>query len=1392
MPSQKQLDHYAKMRAAKAAKHQQKLASQPAKPKKAPTAKQQAYWGSLRTKTKTPTEKQLAYWNRTKPEILETIQAAPQPIVQPVVAPPKKKPNEGLAKARKARMENLERTKVQRETKKAAAQLIKEVKREQREAARERKRIASRKKVGDEFTFKDVIEGRLPDQYPYFVQVEAQKDRRRPKAKLIKSDDDVKRLLKSLETKDSRAKIVDIKKPKMITKKKPTRETIREAIQPVSFADNIADDDDIQAFMDQVAGEPAYEYSYAEPDYDEVPVDAGYTRETFARDYDNKYDNYDYDYIDIDSPINGGSGGCTYSGGGGGCGAVAKSLAENCLINIIRMKDRDVNVVYERFPHLRPNNLKEPIYITHDEIAEVSKLLKTNIIVYTSLGAKINKPWHEFKYNNNSCIRVIFENGHAFVMQKKCEISNIIYKSFDDITDIEGLVVDHAYYQDPPESIATLHKSGGVPMYYTVLYKGKYTMYKDYKPSSLTGNANDDLLTSGNTYIFSNSQYLFKRFKKRYDMKVIKQDDMREIVKSAEHFIGRELYEKTTPDTKVIDQNKNYCAYKSCGYYIGFPGNEFAASANPQPAGSPYTDVYVAVKDIKGLPWFAERLFKYTNGSIVLPIPVYNCLLKLGITCEVLYWVASTIRDIDIVKYADDSGIPEQEKKNFRNALIGRSISGGMKDERGMLIRTANEREFDQILYECRENNVPVTINDDKSLIVRYKSKPSAIYQFHSYILGYAAIHLLTKMKELEDNGCRIVGYNVDSIFYNGNYDANEGCLNEIGGWKYEPIHTKTLLKSMKTIERTPFNELKVRQPDHLEAFRYLKNTIIVGPPGIGKSHEFKTKVLFNQILTTPTRFLREEHKAGEFGFENTFTIHKYVQFNQPDDLVKARRRRGEIPAIHYTLIIDEYTMLTKQQFDLIMKRVVSNKIRVIVLGDQEQISNNISGDKLTIEYMIKTYGFDIKRIERAPDMKARHSYNEGCILDTLRGLEEVEEGKGSYKRAKARNDEQVKRLRPYVKSIKDIYSQIPNMITNESNDIYVADTHKKLNLVNAAARKHCQDKNLLFPVNDGKGNVIRVSPDHPLIWWDRRRMLDVRPDDLKYEPVFAVTGDSIQGRTLDCRVYVDTTMVRPKVFYTAVTRTRVLSNIILVDSSPVKMPPKKCGSRHEQPEQIPDELKTPAEDMDCMHESPEEIAVHIANWEPVFSTGPKCIYPMPENKIKWTVQDRMKLLKKKIYYITKTFRKTYLNPKDAKEIKTFAEDECYTKLTKAIGVLANEMKKKPLIYKNANEVGKVIRERFSKLYKEISAANINSKHATPTNMLVYKELYRLAKKCHKKKEYELAMLYRSNTVYDLMLYTYEELRKIDPDTLKSVEHAKAIWKELNVTNTSPFDEFEI
>ena len=107
---------------------------------------------------------------------------------------------------------------------------------------------------------------------------------------------------------------------------------------------------------------------------------------------------------------------------------VARSEADNCVINLIRSLGRNSDIIYEKYPELKPSGA--PIYIDSKMIDAIGKLTNTNIITYTELGAKLGHEWEKLGKIGGKKIHMKIQGEHATIhFTKQFNISAIKYLS---------------------------------------------------------------------------------------------------------------------------------------------------------------------------------------------------------------------------------------------------------------------------------------------------------------------------------------------------------------------------------------------------------------------------------------------------------------------------------------------------------------------------------------------------------------------------------------------------------------------------------------------------------------------------------------------------------------------------------------------------------------------------------------------------------------------------------------------------------------------------------------------------------------------------------------------------------------------------------------------------
>ena len=797
-------------------------------------------------------------------------------------------------------------------------------------------------------------------------------------------------------------------------------------------------------------------------------------------------------------------------------------------------------MIYKKYPFLKSNN-GEKIFINADTIQNIGKQLKIGIVTYTELGAMIGKPWDIFGYpTGKKKINIKIQNEHATILPASIAINNIEYHEILTIPSTTD-IVKHAYtypeqttrislkltqqeYKAEQEKRKAKAERDKTPKFYIQLTAGQFTMHKLYKPSSITNDPNDDTNLEY-SYIFDDNQMLYQKFKQEYNLYPIQDEAILNVAKKAEHFIGRKQVEyfehNHLANMTEYDHNKNYLAYEKLPEYLGFPTNKLI----PMKLEHAKNPAFVAIKDIENYPESFHHFYKYKGGPITLAFPTYKYLVSQNAIVTVDYVLEGEFQHVSVADFATKNNIPEDKIKLFRNSLIGRTISGGIKGAKMGKFTYGNEQEKQQLIHECQVNKLDWDENEDTNQIfAKVDTKARGIFNFHSYILAYAAIHMMKKWKSLEDQNIFVEAYNVDALLVSGKHHENSL---EIGGWKtMTPPKPYYANFSYEHEWGAPQRENAiVKVPNRLVP---TENTLIIGPAGISKSYPWVIEELHGQIMQTPPHYLKDQHLRSCTTL-NVCTVHKYFQFSVSDESHKMLRRNKKIPHEHNYIIIDEAFMFNSKEWKTIMRR--KGHSTIIALGDPYQITNEIESDCIDLRWF-KREGFNVQELERIEGAHARHmDFEYGQRLDILRKM----------------------RYEHQVDFVKEKFTTIPEFsmdMANVETDKIIVGNHAAANRYNDHARRVMELKGGLFPFKKlGKKPIIEMKLIFTNnVWWDRTKMSQKPPKDAKYEPAFAVTADSIQGQTMEdnYKIFVDVESLRRHgALYTAMTRTRLEKNTI-------------------------------------------------------------------------------------------------------------------------------------------------------------------------------------------------------------------------------------------------------
>jgi hypothetical protein len=840
---------------------------------------------------------------------------------------------------------------------------------------------------------------------------------------------------------------------------------------------------------------------------------------------------------------------------------LADYALENCLINVLRINTNDskIDKLYKKFPELRPQENKK-IYVTDEQMTKIAKFTDTRLRIYTPLGLKINEPWCEYGYANRKVVDVLIENEHATIIPSR-HVDQVVYvntpviapdnpkafyKNKTTIKDDEGkehFITNFYIMRDEIRALLTkkVIKSPNkdVPETYDfdVTNRTVTTLYKAFRPSEITNNLEDD--NNPDYFYYYNAHQIFSAlFCKENKLFPPKNSVVREVIINAERFIGRAKLTAIIPSTAIaIDHNRHYSCAEYNPFYIGYPEDSLVISNDLQDA------VYI-VGTLNNAP--SEYKTFFSEQERVFTRPEYNYLISRNAVIDIEYTINAPLRHVSIYDWCETKHIQGNGEKLFINSLIGRLITGGIKQEEPKIIEFGNKQERDRLMAECArlnlvykivfydeftDNNTPNMLEEEtpNEVITEAQLCPRGYirvtvpspkvkgkFNFHSYLMAYASIAMYIKLRELNDNDCVLHAYNVDClVISNETYEIKSETEKNL--WKIEKV--KPHYHQFTQRPHTPHLKLPNVTPPARKV--HIKHTAVIAAAGLGKSYEHLTDPAINQVYTTPTHDLKNNLKST---YNNLMleTAHKIFQFTVKDDKTwLGMIKQHTIPHPGAVLILDELTMYDQDQIKTIIRRANMMNTIIVALGDFCQITQNINGAAITQDF-IKEY-FAIETKERTPESHARHAFEYGTELDTLRimsiedQLNYIIATSNKYKLTKTFDD-----------VINEYSLDAPRVVVSCHQQAF--NYHQRIHQMHPDKQILCRyrEKNLIHE------QLVDITSE--AIWWGRTRMGDQLPKDKKYEPAYATTVDSFQGKTQ--HVIIDThNMTRHGVLYTAITR---------------------------------------------------------------------------------------------------------------------------------------------------------------------------------------------------------------------------------------------------------------
>jgi hypothetical protein len=763
-------------------------------------------------------------------------------------------------------------------------------------------------------------------------------------------------------------------------------------------------------------------------------------------------------------------------------GDVGKCKIENCVISHLTRKDS----IYKKYPHLEPAD--KTIYINRDTIREIARIEKANLRFYTPFGYIIDKTWEEFNYGNKSKIYdFIVKNKHAYLQPTKKYVKNVKY-----IKHIPDRTNKMSSYEDTHYIIED-------------------TIYKIFKPSSISKNLNDD---SKFFYCFTPLDFLYKKFNE--DKNIQPTICYKQEIKESGIFPKRTLLKATNKKVAEYDQVKSYNSYKQCEFYMGFPNSHWYKY--PTIIDSDLKPAFIKIANIK----FNNKDFKkcylnfYKKYHSTLTYPLYR-FLKRYATIIIDYVIYADFIDLDHMEFLRQFNL--QDDKLLRTSILGKYITGGLKETKKYKFTKLSQNDIDQMKFECYEKKVSYS-QDEDSIKIKVPKLSRAAFHIYSYILTYSQIQVLQKYYDLSKQ-YTVVALNTDSITVELDDDAYE--IWEYDIWTDQKVysglsentHEKTqegnftrqeqdcLKEYYNALEITDIKTIKFPISVNIPMINYLppaKIILLLGPGGIGKTTHIIEQQQEGLIILTYTLALRDALRET---YKNTYCTQAYNKKGN-------RIERANI------VVEEEWSMRTLNE---VKKSIENNSNSVLIfVGDECQLRNEMdkTTSPISIEYF-KSKGANVITLKREGDRRQNFEY--GTFLDTLRNNKDIKAIANTH----------------YSKIPEDelffSYPNIPKIISGD---------HKRVSKFNRQIRDYLKTRNIkkIDVKHITTHKISKIHIDNKDIWWDKNSMND-KPENEKYLPIFAETIDAVQGQTLDSIILDINHLTRYGALYTGLTRTR-------------------------------------------------------------------------------------------------------------------------------------------------------------------------------------------------------------------------------------------------------------
>lgn len=797
------------------------------------------------------------------------------------------------------------------------------------------------------------------------------------------------------------------------------------------------------------------------------------------------------------------------------------SVNSNCVLDAIRNSlgskvEKKLELISKRHS-LKENGVSKAI------MTEIARELRVRLVVYTC----VDSCWFDTDPGDKGRrkkIEFFACKNHAEKYREVSRLSESTVAYVSDFSEAEAIHARKLYYCKlrPSEE----HCIGEVtPDAIRVLDR----VYKTFRPSSVSGDAQDDLCRD---YFLctGKEQFLYKKWVKVNRLRPL-EGVYFSIFKNANTYLGSRIF-STEKCSNLYDMNRAYPSFRSNPLYSRFElivgnvclydtSNALVLDVVGVAGVSLVSEITWHNKFVESCGWIREGVFA---NHIILYTLVREGWASIKIACSV------------ICRKTEDLCFPFGADKRANNAFIGRLIAGAQEESSGCKVEYTRvySGDIDQVMYDlsrnpdCLGSVVYPGVDDSKYVCATMKTsdKKKQLYQIHGCILAYQQVTMMKAMV-LASRESFVVGYNTDGFHVRSRISLELSSLD--GGWKYE---NKDILYSGGNVVHTLFSEsIDVGSLPLFEEGEKAV-TLLVGPAGCGKSYNRIEVRHGGAVVCCPTNEL--VMNTSKKTPCKVMTYHRYFGLHTGGNYADL--------SIDEVVVIDEVSMMPGADLLQIVEMCSERRVCLDLIGDVRLIGgywdtdqmrpvNFRRGDAVGWHDAIMKVDFTWKEV--ISDVR-RQSAEDCLFIDSLRGLGTAAIREKLIERFGVCSWADINRVGLGVSARHCMIGKYNESIVEKWNPSVVVGRCLK-NTVKGGV------------VVEAKGMIQEV----PIasVWRGRVSSMDKAPMGCKYELAYFRTSYAVQGQSIGEEYIIDISG-DARFLYTAVSRCRSLDLIRLVDST--------------------------------------------------------------------------------------------------------------------------------------------------------------------------------------------------------------------------------------------------